>query len=209
MTRLSNVLMLLGVMGSFAAVEYDQEKENKDATCNNNCFFKYFTNKCNADNPACVCTLKDMREKFFCCIAENCAENVLPEQIERSSNDCDAHGIAFTFDAEAVCGIKLPVSLATVSVSVTTSEITTVTKAKASETVTTTQEETVPAMTTATGAESSAASQTTSTAAAIVTDNSASRAKGMVAVAAIALGPMSDPLCHEDNIVIVDDSQFS
>ncbi|KAF5656513.1 hypothetical protein FCIRC_13622 [Fusarium circinatum] len=188
MTRLSNVLMLLGVMGSFAAAQYDQEKENKDATCNNNCFFKYFTNKCNADNPACVCTLKDMREKFFCCIAENCAENVLPEQIERSSNDCDAHGIPFTFDAEAVCGIKLPVSSTTVSVSVTTSEATTVTKAKASETVTTTEEETPAAMTTATGAESSAASQTTSTAAATVMDNSASRAKAMVAAAAIAFG---------------------
>ncbi|PCD33598.1 hypothetical protein AU210_009818 [Fusarium oxysporum f. sp. radicis-cucumerinum] len=170
MARLSNILMLLGVLGSFAAAQrYDQEKQNKDATCNNNCFFKYFTNKCNADNPACVCTLKDMREKFFCCIAENCADNVLPEQIERSSNDCDAHGIPFTFDAEAVCGIKLPVSSETVSVSATISEATTVTKAKASET-------------------SSAASQTTSGAEATVTDNSASRAKGMVAAAAIALG---------------------
>ncbi|KAF5536456.1 hypothetical protein FMEXI_10314 [Fusarium mexicanum] len=170
MTLLSNVLMLLSVMGSFAAAQYDQEKENKDATCNNNCFFKYFTNKCNADNPA------ELRRE--------CSTR----QIERSSNDCDAHGIPFTFDAEAVCGIKLPVSSATVSVSVTTSEATTVTKAKASETVTTTEEETIPAMTTATGAESSAASQTTSTAAATVTDNSASRAKGMIAAAAIAFG---------------------
>ncbi|KAF5568197.1 hypothetical protein FPHYL_2930, partial [Fusarium phyllophilum] len=101
MTRLSNVLVLLSVVGSFVAAQFDQEKQNKDAACNNNCFFKYFTNKCNADNPACVCTLKDMREKFLCCIADNCAENVLPEQIERSSNDCDAHGIPFTFDAEA------------------------------------------------------------------------------------------------------------
>ncbi|KAL7758293.1 hypothetical protein ACKLNR_012820 [Fusarium oxysporum f. sp. zingiberi] len=189
MARLSNILMLLGVLGSFAVAQrYDQEKQNKDATCNNNCFFKYFTNKCNADNPACVCTLKDMREKFFCCIAENCADNVLPEQIERSSNDCDAHGIPFTFDAEAVCGIKLPVSSETVSVSATTSEATTVTKAKASETVTRTDENTTVATTTATGTESSAASQTTSGAEATVTDNSASRAKGMVAAAAIALG---------------------
>ncbi|KAF5575548.1 hypothetical protein FPANT_11290 [Fusarium pseudoanthophilum] len=188
MTRLSNILMLLGVTGSFAAAQYNQEKENKDATCDNDCFFKYFTNKCNADNPACVCTLKDMRQKFFCCIAKNCAENVLPEQIERSSNDCVAHGIPFTFDAEAVCGIKLPVSSETISVSVTTSEATTVTKAKASETVTTTEEETTAAMTTAAGSESSAASQTTSAAAAAVTDNSASRAKGMVAAAAVALG---------------------
>ncbi|KAF5633965.1 hypothetical protein F25303_8966 [Fusarium sp. NRRL 25303] len=187
MTRLSNVLMLLSVVGSFTAAQYDQEKQNKDATCNNNCFFKYFTNKCNADNPACVCTLKDMREKFFCCIAENCADNVLPEQIERSSNDCDAHGIPFTFDAEAVCGIKLPVS-STVSVSVTTSEATTVTKAKASETATTAEEESITAITTASGTESSAASQTTSAAAATVTENSGSKAKGMVAAAAIALG---------------------
>ncbi|CVK98643.1 uncharacterized protein FMAN_08526 [Fusarium mangiferae] len=188
MTRLSNILMLFGVVGSFAAAQYDQEKQNKDATCNNNCFFKYFTNKCNADNPACVCTLKDMREKFFCCIAENCADNVLPEQIERSSNDCDAHGIPFTFDAEAVCGIKLPVSSETVSVSTTTSEATTVTKAKASETVTTSEEESTTAITTTTGTESSAASQTTSAAAATVTENSGSKAKGMVAAAAIALG---------------------
>ncbi|KAF5634204.1 hypothetical protein F52700_5925 [Fusarium sp. NRRL 52700] len=188
MARLSNILMLLSVVGSFAAAQYDQDKQNKDATCNNNCFFKYFTNKCNADNPACVCTLEDMREKFFCCIAENCADNVLPEQIERSSNDCDAHGIPFTFDAEAVCGIKLPVSSATVSVSVTTSESTTVTRAKTSETVTTTEEETTAVTTTAMGTESSAASQTTAAAAAPVTDNSASRAKGMVAAAAIALG---------------------
>ncbi|KAF5658265.1 hypothetical protein FDENT_14108 [Fusarium denticulatum] len=186
MARLSNILMLLGVLGGFAAAQFDQEKQNKDATCNNNCFFKYFTNKCNADNPACVCTLKDMREKFFCCIADNCAENVLPEQIERSSNDCDAHGIPFTFDAEAVCGIKLPLS-STVSISVTTSEATTITKARATETVTTT-EETTPAMTAVTGTESSATSQTTSAAAVTVTDNSASRAKGMVAAAAVALG---------------------
>ncbi|KAF4416086.1 hypothetical protein FACUT_12880 [Fusarium acutatum] len=199
MARLSKILMLLSVVGSFAAAQrYDQEKQNKDATCN------YFTNKCNADNPACVCTLKDMREKFFCCIAENCAENVLPgnaslenartvtdlsaEQIERSSNDCDAHGIPFTFDAEAVCGIKLPVSSQAVSISITTSTASTVTKAKASETITTTEEDTAAATTTTPGTESSAASQTTSVAAATVTDNSAAKAKGVVAAAAIALG---------------------
>jgi hypothetical protein len=108
------------------------------------------------------------------------------EQIERSSNDCDAHGIPFTFDAEAVCGIKLPVSSETISVSVTTSEATTVTKAKASETVTTTDEGSTTATTT--GTELSAASQTTSGAEAAVTDNSAPRAKGMLAAAAIALG---------------------
>ncbi|KAF9771714.1 hypothetical protein IL306_010641 [Fusarium sp. DS 682] len=190
MARLSNALMLLSIVGSFAAAQgYDQEKQNKDATCNNNCFFKYFTNKCNDDNPACVCTLKDMREKFFCCIAENCADNVLPEQIERSSDGCVAWNKPFTFDPEAVCGIKLPVSSETVSVSVTTSKATTVTKAKTSETVTTTDgEDSTTATTTATGTDVSAASQTSSAAEATVTDNSAPRAKGMLAAAAIALG---------------------
>ncbi|KAF4334044.1 hypothetical protein FBEOM_12121 [Fusarium beomiforme] len=188
MTRLSNALMLFGIVGSFAAAQYDQDKQNKDATCNNNCFFKYFTNKCNDDNPACVCTLKDMREKFFCCIAENCAANVLPEQIERSSDGCVAWNKPFTFDPEAVCGIKLPVSSETVSV--TTSEATTVSKAKTSETATTTKvEESTMATTEATtGTEVSAASRTSSAAETTVTDNSAPRAKGMMAAAAIALG---------------------
>lgn len=42
----------------------------------NNCFFQFFTNKCNSDNPACECTLNDMREKYFCCVAKNCLNYV-------------------------------------------------------------------------------------------------------------------------------------
>lgn len=34
MARLSNLLMVLSIVGSFAAAQYDQEKQNKDATCN-------------------------------------------------------------------------------------------------------------------------------------------------------------------------------
>ncbi|CAJ0544565.1 Ff.00g036800.m01.CDS01 [Fusarium sp. VM40] len=157
MTRLSNALVFLSIAGSFVAgQQYDQEKQNKDATCNNKCFFEFFTDKCNSDNPACLCTLKDMREKFFCCLAKNCADNVLPEQIPRSSDNCDAYNLPFTFDPEAVCGIKLPVSSTTTSgAEATTSEASTVSKphsvsATAKDVETTT--------------ETSAASQTTAAA---------------------------------------------
>ncbi|KAG5655998.1 hypothetical protein KAF25_001568 [Fusarium avenaceum] len=156
MTRLSNVLVLLSIAGSFVAgQQYDQEKQNTDATCNNKCFFEFFTNKCNEDNPACLCTLKDMREKFFCCLAKNCAANVLPEQIPRSSDNCDAYKIPFTFDPEAVCGIKLSVSSDTVSsAEATTSEVSTATVSKShSVSTTATDAETTT--------ETSAASQTT------------------------------------------------
>ncbi|GKU06699.1 hypothetical protein FLAG1_09609 [Fusarium langsethiae] len=176
MTRLLNALVLLGMAGSFVAGQaYDQDKQNRDATCNNNCFFKYFTNKCNEDNKACVCTLNDMREKFFCCIAENCADNVLPEQIERSSDGCVAWNLPFTFDAEAVCGIKLPASSDTSSEAAST---TTVARVKTSDAVTTTVTgtETEAAASTT---ESSAAGQITAASEPTPVDNGASSVKAI------------------------------
>ncbi|CEI61292.1 hypothetical protein FVEN_g5987 [Fusarium venenatum] len=176
MTRLLNALVLLGMAGSFVAGQaYDQEKQNKDATCNNNCFFKYFTNKCNEDNKACVCTLNDMREKFFCCIAENCADNVLPEQIERSSDGCVAWNLPFTFDAEAACGIKLPASSDTSSEATST---TTVARVKTSDAVTTTATGT-EAETTASATETSTADQTTAASEPTTVENGASNLKAI------------------------------
>lgn len=78
------------------------------------------------------------------------------EQIPRSSDNCDAYNLPFTFDPEAVCGIKLPVSSTTTSgAEATTSEASTVSKshsvsATANDVETTT--------------ETSAASQTTAAA---------------------------------------------
>ncbi|KAM0229964.1 hypothetical protein ACHAP5_011508 [Fusarium lateritium] len=175
MTRLSNALVFVSIAGSFVAgQQYDEEKQNKDATCNNNCFFDYFANKCNSDNPACLCTLKDMREKFFCCIAKNCADNVLPEQIVRSSDNCDAYNIPFTFDPEAVCGIKLPVSTDTMSdAATTTSDSSTATVSK-SHSVSTT------ATDAASTTEASAASQNTpATAETTTAENGALRVKAV------------------------------
>ncbi|EKJ74252.1 hypothetical protein FPSE_05549 [Fusarium pseudograminearum CS3096] len=176
MTRLLNAFVLLGMAGSLVAGQaYDQEKQNKDATCNNNCFFKYFTNKCNEDNKACVCTLNDMREKFLCCIAENCASNVLPEQIERSGNDCVAWNLPFTFDPEAACGIKLPTSSDTSSEARSTI---TVVRATTSDAVTTTATGT-ETETTASATESSATDKTTTTSEPTPVDNGASNMKAI------------------------------
>ncbi|KAK8015170.1 hypothetical protein PG990_008466 [Apiospora arundinis] len=86
------------------------DKHNKDADCDNGCFFPEFTNKCNSDNPACMCTLKPERERYFCCLAKKCDTNVLPDSIERQVTNCNAWNkpIPTEFDTEAVCGIKKP-----------------------------------------------------------------------------------------------------
>lgn len=63
---------------SKSAWEVNLDKHNKDAECNNSCFFPEFTNKCNSDNPACTCTLKAERERWYCCMARKCDANVLP-----------------------------------------------------------------------------------------------------------------------------------
>ncbi|KAK7911837.1 hypothetical protein PG985_014318 [Apiospora marii] len=91
------------------AWEVNLDKQNKDSKCNNSCFFPEFTNKCNSDNPACTCTLKAERERWYCCMAKNCDANVLPDAIERGVEGCNAWNkpIPSEFDTEAVCGIKL------------------------------------------------------------------------------------------------------
>ncbi|KAJ3496225.1 hypothetical protein NLG97_g2817 [Lecanicillium saksenae] len=88
--------------------EYDQEGQHRDASCNNNCFSQFFTNKCNSDNPACACTLDDMRSNYFCCMAKNCLPYVVTDAIERVGKDCVAWKKPFSpFDVEAVCGVKI------------------------------------------------------------------------------------------------------
>ncbi|KAK7964022.1 oxidoreductase [Apiospora saccharicola] len=94
---------------SKSAWEINLDKQNKDSECNNSCFFPEFTNKCNSDNPACTCTLKAERERWYCCMAKKCDANVLPDAIERGVEGCLAWNkpIPKEFDTEAVCGIKL------------------------------------------------------------------------------------------------------
>jgi hypothetical protein len=96
------------------------------------------------------------------------------EQIVRSSDNCDAYNIPFTFDPEAVCGIKLPVS----------SDTTSSAAATASEASTTTVSKSHSVSTMATDAasttETSAASQTTpATAETTSAENGAPRVKAV------------------------------
>ncbi|KAJ6787106.1 hypothetical protein PWT90_07227 [Aphanocladium album] len=128
MVHLFKVALALGAAAAVSAEhsyfingEYDQEGQHRDATCNNNCFFQFFTNKCNSDNPACGCTLHDMRSNYFCCMANNCLPYVVTDAMKRMTDGCIAWNKPIpAFDVEAVCGVKI-VAESTSQVSVPTS----------------------------------------------------------------------------------------
>ncbi|KFY23561.1 hypothetical protein V491_02492 [Pseudogymnoascus sp. VKM F-3775] len=109
MAPLSTSLLLFCLLGSTLAVArepYNQEEQNRDATCDNGCFFKFFTGQC-SDDAACLCNQKEHREGYLCCMAENCAPKVFPEGLQRSSLACETRNLPFTFEVEKVCGFKL------------------------------------------------------------------------------------------------------
>ncbi|KAF5500573.1 hypothetical protein CGCS363_v005997 [Colletotrichum siamense] len=104
-----SVVILLGLVGGslVAATPFDQEKQNRDAECDNGCFFGSFPGGSCTNDAACMCTQQKYRERYFCCMAEKCDASVLPDSIQRQTSECDARNMPFTFDTEAVCGIKL------------------------------------------------------------------------------------------------------
>ncbi|CAM1510891.1 Fc.00g084040.m01.CDS01 [Cosmosporella sp. VM-42] len=188
MARLSASLVLLGIL-SFGLVtaEYDQEKQNKDADCDNGCFFGSFPGNSCANDVACMCTLQKYRERYFCCMAEKCGPDVLPDSIQRQTLECEARGMEFTFDVEAVCGITLTTSSnslpsatstatsdssSTVSASASAAEVSTT---GASDSTATGSHTNFVAAVSSTGTSdaSSTTSQTTSGGVATPTDNSA------------------------------------
>ncbi|KAF4838796.1 hypothetical protein CGCTS75_v000643 [Colletotrichum tropicale] len=76
-----------------------------------------------------MCTQQKYRERYFCCMAEKCDASVLPDSIQRQTSECEARNMPFTFDTEAVCGIKLstkvlpyPTQTVTVTATVGSSE---------------------------------------------------------------------------------------
>ncbi|KAH8201628.1 hypothetical protein TruAng_004234 [Truncatella angustata] len=123
---------MLGANLAAASPIYDQEQQERDATCDvstarprstgteglitdappcqNNCFFGSFPGGSCTNDAACMCTQQKYREKYFCCMAEKCAASVMPDSITRQTSECEARNLPFTFDAEAVCGIKLTTS---------------------------------------------------------------------------------------------------
>ncbi|KAF0321030.1 hypothetical protein RB213_008877 [Colletotrichum asianum] len=126
-----SVVVLLGLVGSslVAATPFDQEKQNRDAECDNGCFFGSFPGGSCTNDAACMCTQQKYRERYFCCMAEKCDASVLPDSIQRQTSECEARNMPFTFDTEAVCGIKLstkvspyPTQTVTVTATVGSSE---------------------------------------------------------------------------------------
>ncbi|KAM0277046.1 hypothetical protein ACHAQH_006116 [Verticillium albo-atrum] len=122
--------LILGVVALTSAsvsaqyfTRYDQEKQNRDATCGNNCFFRSMSGSC-ADDPACVCNQDAKRDTFYCCMAKNCDSNVLPEAIWRHLGNCDAFGIPIPeeFDVPGVCGIPWTLTTSTRAVATPTPE---------------------------------------------------------------------------------------
>ncbi|KAH7007360.1 hypothetical protein EDB80DRAFT_718633 [Ilyonectria destructans] len=113
MTRLSASLVLLSLLSTSpvtALSEYDQEEQNRNADCDNSCFFGSFPGGSCTNDAACMCTQQKYRERYFCCMAEKCAPSVMPDSIQRQSLGCETRNLPFTFDAEAVCGITLTTS---------------------------------------------------------------------------------------------------
>ncbi|KAF5499692.1 hypothetical protein CGCF413_v006161 [Colletotrichum fructicola] len=126
-----SVVILLGLGGGslVAATPFDQEKQNRDAECDNGCFFGSFPGGSCTNDAACMCTQQKYRERYFCCMAEKCDASVLPDSIQRQTSECEARNMPFTFDTEAVCGIKLntkvspyPTQTVTVTATVGSSE---------------------------------------------------------------------------------------
>ncbi|KAL0941486.1 uncharacterized protein CTRU02_204249 [Colletotrichum truncatum] len=122
----STTVMLLGLLGTSLASTpppYDQEKQHRDADCDNGCFFGSFPGGSCTNDPACMCTHQKYRERYFCCMADKCDRSVLIDSIQRQSLGCESWNNPFTFDAEAVCGIKLYES-PTQSVATVTQQVT-------------------------------------------------------------------------------------
>ncbi|KAK1691134.1 hypothetical protein BDP55DRAFT_724680 [Colletotrichum godetiae] len=111
MSRLFTTLVVAGIGANLAmGMPYDQEEQNRNADCDNGCFFGSFPGGSCTNDAACMCTQQKYRERYFCCMAQKCAASVLPDSIQRQTLECEARNMPFTFDIEAVCGIKLTTS---------------------------------------------------------------------------------------------------
>ncbi|SPO01658.1 uncharacterized protein DNG_04331 [Cephalotrichum gorgonifer] len=113
--------LLLGLI-SFAITAsaqepFDQERQNRDATCDNDCFFGSFPGGSCTNDPACLCNLQKYRERYYCCMAKKCDPAVIGDSVPRHFLACEAHGVPIPedFDTEGVCGITLPSTSSTTS----------------------------------------------------------------------------------------------
>ncbi|KIL87017.1 hypothetical protein FAVG1_09571 [Fusarium avenaceum] len=181
MVHLYNSILLLSLLGTGLAVtapQFDQEAELRKSECDNGCFFGSFPGGSCTDDAACMCTQQKYREAYFCCMAEKCDSDVMPESIERQHTECSARNLDFSFDAEKVCGIKLTTTTTSTSSATVTAETTSIKHESLATTVsasmTSTTETTIVRESVESTESTESTAQTSSTESAIpVTDSAA------------------------------------
>ncbi|KAJ5593426.1 hypothetical protein N7537_010330 [Penicillium hordei] len=109
MARFPAVFVLFALLAATLVTAFNQTLELENSNCDNNCYFDSFPGGSCTDDPACMCDKQQYREAYFCCM-KDCNPNVMPDSITRQHRECKARNMDFTFDAEALCGIKLTTS---------------------------------------------------------------------------------------------------
>lgn len=163
----------------------------------NNCYFDSFPGGSCTDDPACMCDKQQYREAYFCCM-KDCNPNVMPgklilsisiplflyysstgsgivannlydlDSITRQHRECKARNMDFTFDAEALCGVKLTTSAGFLVAAPTT------TSSASAATVTVTATAAADSTTTGDSKFSTASGSSTSTTSSAITQESSS-----------------------------------
>ncbi|CAI7588157.1 unnamed protein product [Penicillium palitans] len=205
MARFPVVFVLLALLAATLATAFNQTLELENSNCDNNCYFDSFPGGSCTDDPACMCDKQQYREAYFCCM-KDCNPNVMPDSITRQHRECKARNMDFTFDAEAICDVKLTTSAGfLVAAATTTSNPTaaTVTVTAAADSTTTGDSKS----STASGSNPSAASLTstqeasstgnqTSSASSTPTPTNGAPGKGAIGkVAMILVGVYAVVLC--------------
>ncbi|KAH6962999.1 hypothetical protein DER45DRAFT_552177 [Fusarium avenaceum] len=187
MVRLYNSILLLSLLGTglvIAAPQFDQEAELRKSECDNGCFFGSFPGGSCTDDAACMCTQQKYREAYFCCMAEKCDSDVMPESIERQHTECSARNLDFSFDAEKVCGIKLTTTTASASSANVTAKTTSINHESlattASASITSTKETTTVPEIVKSAESTETTAQTSSTVTAIPVKDSAAQLRATV-----------------------------
>ncbi|KAJ5858094.1 hypothetical protein N7455_008988 [Penicillium solitum] len=167
MARFPVVSVLLALLAATLVTAFNQTLELENSNCDNNCYFDSFPGGSCTDDPACMCDKQQYREAYFCCM-KDCNPNVMPDSITRQHRECKARNMDFTFDAEALCGVKLTTSAGFLVAAPTT------TSSASAATVTVTATAAADSTTTGDSKFSTASGSSTSTTSSAITQESSS-----------------------------------
>ncbi|CAI7645245.1 unnamed protein product [Penicillium bialowiezense] len=181
MARLSVISLLFAILGTNLVTAFNQTLELENSACDNNCWSDSFPGGSCTDDAACMCDQQKYREAYFCCMGKYCNSNVLPDSVTRQNRDCEARNMAFTFDSEAVCGVKLTTS-AGVLVAATTAASSATSSATSAATAT-------ESVTTGDSESSSASASTTSAASSTITSKASTSGDQTASASATSTSP--------------------